>query len=593
MKHNRLYKIFGVLIVTVMILTACAPTVSQPIATPPTAVPPTQGAAPTAVPPTAVPPTAVPPTAVPPTTAPAKNTIIIGTTDKIASLDPADAYAVHDWEILLNVNDGLLRFKPGTTDLEPVLATAMPVISSDGLTYTFTLKDGVKFADGTALDATMYAAQLNRLLTIGPTCPNDVADSLAIPFVKSIEAPDAKTIVFTLKVPVAFFPQILALPPYVTSDPKTFTADQCVLFPTAPIYGTGAWYISQYNQSEQMVLEPNPYYTGDLKPQIDQTIIKFYSDPNTMSLAVQSGEIDVAWRILSPEQLTPLKSVSGLTVGDVNGGGIRFLVINHTMAPTNDPNVGKAIASAIDRNAIVDTVYGGNVLPLYSMVPPGFLGATEAFDTTYTSPNLDEAKKYLEASGYSASNPLKLDVWYPPEHYGASTVAAMQLIKTQLEATGEIQVNLQAQEWSTYITSLTGGKAYPVGILGWFFDYPDSSNYLDPFVYNKGEGTNVTVPQEGSSYGIPITGTFGTDATNLVALLNQADTETDQTKRADLYKQAQQISADMVLTVPLYFVAEHVVYRSNIQGSSAFAYPEVLNIGPTIELWYSLLTKTP
>jgi peptide/nickel transport system substrate-binding protein len=592
MKHNRLYKIFGVLIVTVMILTACAPATSQPT-TPPTAVPPTQGAAPTAVSPTKVPPTAVPPTAVPPTTAPSKTTIIIGTTDKIASLDPADAYSVHDWEIILNVNDGLLRFKPGTTDLEPVLATALPTISSDGLTYTFTLKDGIKLADGTPLDATMYAAQLNRLLTIGSTCPNDVADSLAVPFVKSIEAPDAKTIVFTLKVPVAFFPQILALPPYVTSDAKIFPADQCVLFPTAPVYGTGPWFISQYNQSEQMVFEPNPYYTGDMKPQVDQIIIKFYSDPNTMSLAVQSGEIDVAWRILSPEQLTPLKSVSGLTVGDVNGGGIRFLVINHTMAPTNDPNVGKAIASAIDRNAIVDTVYGGNVSPLYSMVPPGFLGASEAFDTTYTSPNLDEAKKYLEASGYSASKPLKLDVWYPPEHYGASTVAAMQLIKTQLEATGEIQVNLQAQEWSTYVTSLTGGKAYPVGILGWFFDYPDSSNYLDPFVYNKGEGTNVTVPAEGSSYGTPISGTFGTDATNLVNLLNQADTETDLAKRADLYKQAQQISADMVLTVPLYFVAEHVVYRSSIKGSSAFVSPEALNIGPTIELWYSLLTKTP
>lgn len=590
MKHNRWFKISTLLIAASMILAACAPAATATTA-------PTQAVAPTTAPTQAVAPTTAPTQAVAPTTAPTtaptKTTIIIGTTDKIASLDPADAYAVHDWEIILNVSDGLLRFKPGTTDLEPVLATALPTISSDGLTYTFTLKDGIKFADGSPLDATSYVAQLNRLLTIGPTCPNDVADSLAVPFVKSIEAPDAKTIVFTLKAPVAFFPQILALPPYVTSDAKTFPADQCALFPTAPIYGTGAWFISQYNQSEQMVLEPNPYYTGDLKPQVDQIIIKFYSDPNTMSLAVQSGEIDVAWRILSPEQLTPLKSISGLTVGDVNGGGIRFLVINHTMAPTNDPNVDKAIASAIDRNAIVDTVYGGNVLPLYSMVPPGFLGAEDTFDTTYTSPNLDEAKKYLEASGYSASKPLKLDVWYPPEHYGASTVAAMQLIKTQLEATGEIQVNLQAQEWSTYITSLTGGKAYPVAILGWFFDYPDSSNYLDPFVYNKGEGTNVTVPQEGSSYGIPITGTFGTDATNLVNLLNQADTETDQTKRADLYKQAQQISADMVLTVPLYFVAEHVVYRSNIQGSSAFAYPEVLNIGPTIELWYSLLTKTP
>jgi peptide/nickel transport system substrate-binding protein len=595
MKSNRLLKVFGVVIVAVMILTACAPAATS------TTVPPTQAAAPTTPPTQAAAPTTPPTQAAAPTTAPTtaptvaagKTTIIIGTTDKIASLDPADAYAVHDWETIMNVNDGLLRYKPGVTDLEPVLATALPTISSDGLTYTFTLKDGIKFADGTPLDATSYAAQLNRLLTIGPSCPNDVADSLAVPFVKSIEAPDAKTIVFTLKSPVAFFSQILAVSPYFTADPNIFPADQCVLFPPAPIYGTGPWYISQYNASEQMVFEPNPYYTGDLKPQVDQIIVKYYSDPNTMALAVQSGEIDVAWRILSPEQLTPLRSVSGLTVGDINGGGIRFLVINHTMAPTNDPNVDKAIASAIDRNAIVDTVYGGNVSPLYSMVPPGFIGANEAFDTTYTSPNLDAAKKYLEASGYSASNPLKLDVWYPPEHYGASTVAAMQLIKTQLEATGEIQVNLQAQEWSTYITALVQGKSYPVGILGWFFDYPDSSNYLDPFVYNRGEGTNVTVPQEGSTYGVPITGTFETDATNLVNLLNQADVETDLTKRADLYQQAQQVAADMVLTVPLYFVSEHLVYRSNIHGSSSYAAAETLNVGPTIELNYSLLSKTP
>jgi peptide/nickel transport system substrate-binding protein len=227
------------------------------------------------------------------------------------------------------------------------------------------------------------------------------------------------------------------------------------------------------------------------------------------------------------------------------------------------------------------------------MVPPGFLGAAESYDTIYASPNLDAAKKFLEASGYSASNPLKLDVWYPPEHYGASTVAAMQLIKTQLEATGEIQVNLQAQEWSTYITALSSGKSYDVGILGWFFDFPDSSNYLDPFVYNKGMGTNVTVPGSGSTTGVPITNTFGTDATQLVSLLSQADIELDIAKRTALYQQAQDLAANMVLTVPLYFVAEHVVYRANIHGSTSFGATDTLNIGPNIEFNYSLLSKTP
>jgi peptide/nickel transport system substrate-binding protein len=569
MKHNRWFQISAIFIAASMVLAACAAPTATPVST--TAA--TQGAA--------------------PTTAPGKTTVIIGTTDTIASLDPADAYAVRDWELIKNTGRTLVSWAPGELKLQPDLATDMGTISADSLTYTFTLVDGVKFGDGTPLDATLYAAQLNRLLTIGPTCPNDVADSLAVPYVDSITAPDAKTIVFKLKQPTAFFIQILATAPYVPSDPKTFTADACNLFPTAPIYGVGPWYISQYTPKEQIVLDPNPYYNGDLTPQSDQIIVRYYSDPNTMALAVQNGEIDVAWRFLSSDQITALKKISDLTVATIDGGGIRFLVLNHTMAPTNDPNVDKAIASAIDRNAIADTVYQGTVEPLYSMVPSGFLGAEKIFDTVYAAPNIDEAKKYLEASGYSASNPLQLDIWYPPEHYGASTAAVMELIKSQLEATGEIQVNLQSQEWSTYVTNLTGGQAYAVGILGWFFDYPDSSNYLDPFVYNKGEGTNVTVPQSGSTYGVPITGTFGADATKLVNLLTQADTVTDQNQRATLYQQAQQLTADLVLTVPLFFVAEHVTYRSNIHGDPNFASPETLNIGPNIEFWYSVISKTP
>jgi peptide/nickel transport system substrate-binding protein len=544
-------------------------------------------ATPTAVPPTAPAATAAPTTA--PTTAPTKApvTIIIGTTDKIASLDAADAYATHDWEVLKNISDGLLTWKPGTTDLEPDLATDMGKISSDGLTYTFTLKDGIKFGDGTPLTATVYAAQLNRLLTIGPKCPNDVADTLAVPYVKSITAPDDKTIIFQLTTPIAFFPQILAGAPYVVTDPKTFKADACNLNPTAPVYGVGAWYIDSYDPDVQMVFKPNPYYTGPLKPQSDQVIMKFYSDPNTMALAVQSGEIDVAWRILSPDQLTSLKSVSKLTVGTINGGAIRYLILNHTQKPFDDPNVLKAIASAVDRNEIADTVYGGQVNPLYSMVPPGFLGATDAFDTMYGAPNLDAAKKFLEASHYSASNPAKIELWYPPEHYGASTAAWMQVIKKQLEATGEMQVTLKAQEWSTYAPALTGGKAYGAGVLGWFFDYPDSSNYLDPFVFNRGEGTNITTPAEGSLTGIPI----NDKSKQLVDLLNKADIETDQVKRAELYKQAQDLYADLVVTLPLFYQAEHVVYQSNIKGSSAYATPETLNIGPNILFYYSLITK--
>jgi peptide/nickel transport system substrate-binding protein len=516
------------------------------------------------------------------------DTILIGTTDKVASLDAADAYSTRDWEVIKNISDGLITWKPGSTDLEPDLATDLGTVSADGLTYTFTLKDGIKFGDGTPLTATIYAAQLNRLLTIGPKCPNDVADTLAVPYVASITAPDAKTMVFKLTTPIAYFQQILAGAPYVATDPAIFKADACNLYPTAPVYGTGPWFISQYNADEQMVFEPNPYYTGAYKPQVKQVIVRFYSDPNTMALAVQSGEIDVAWRMMSPDQLTQLKSVANLKIGTINGGSIRYLILNHTMKPFDDPNVVKAVASLIDRNEISDTVFGGQVNPLYSMIPPGFLGANEAFDTTYSAPNLDAAKKFLEASGYSATNPVKITIMYPPEHYGASTAAWMQVIKKELESSGEIQVTLTAQEWSTYAPALTGGDSYEAGVLGWFFDYPDPSNYLDPFVYNGGEGTNVTAAEKGSLTGKPL----NDNADKLVKLLQQADIEQDNTKRADEYTQAQALYADQVVTLPLFYQAEHVVYNSNISGSANYATPETLNIGPNILFLYSMLSKS-
>jgi len=564
MKSTKWFLVTSLLIVASMILGACGP-----------------AATPTVAPPAAT---------EPPAASTPADTIIIGTTDTIASFDPADAYAVRDWEIIKNINEGLIKWKPGTSDqLVPALATDMPVISEDGLTYTFTLKDGIKFGDGTDLTAQIYADSINRLLTIGPDCPNGVAGALATPYVESASAPDAKTLVITLKQPVAYFLQILASATYTPANPNTFPADECLLFPEAPIYGTGPWFVSQYTQNEQIVFEPNPYYTGDLKPQVKQIIVRQFADPQTEALALQNGEIDIAWRFLGYELFGQLKDVAGIKAETINGGSIRYLILNHTMAPMDDPNVVKAIASAIDRNEISDTVYGGQVNPLYSMVPPGFLGATEIFDTMYASPNLDKAKEFLAASGYTEANPLQLEMWYPPEHYGAETAAWMQVIQKQLEATGAIKVTLQAQEWSTYVTALTGGESYAVGVLGWFFDYPDPSNYLEPFVYNGGEGTNVSLAAEGSDYGEPINET----AQNLVDLLGQAAVETDLTKRADLYKQAQEVYAELVVTLPLFYNPEYIVYRDNIHGADQFGTPETLNIAGTIEFNYALLSKTP
>lgn len=585
MKTKFMYVFLAALMILSLALTACQP---EAAATPePAAEEPAAAAEEAAEEPAAEEAAAEEPAVEEAAPASDPDTIIIGTTDKIASLDSGDAYATRDWELIKNVNDGLLNWKPGTTEIEPDLATDLGTVSEDGLTYTFTLKEGIVLADGTPVTATMYAAQLNRLLTIGPSCPNDVADALAIPYIASIEAPDDMTMVFTLHQPIAYFRNLLATAPFVMSDPKLFPEDECVLYPEAPIYGTGAWFISQYNPDEQLVLEPNPYYTGAYPAQVKQIIIRQYSDPNTMSLAVQSGEIDIAWRFLSPDQITSLQDIEDLSIGTIAGGSIRFLVMNLTMAPTDDPNVVKAIASIIDRDEISDTVFGGQVEPLYSMIPPGFLGANEAWDDMYASPDLDAAVAYLADSGYTADNPLELTLMYPPEHYGASTAAWMEIIQKQIESTGVVNVTLKDQEWSTYVPALTGGQAFNVGVLGWFFDYPDPSNYLDPFVYNGGMGNNITAPSDDNPNGVGINDT----ASELTDLLVKADVELDDDARIELYRQAQELYADLSGNIPLFFSAEHIIYRPNISGTAEQATPETLNIGGNVLFYYSMLQK--
>jgi len=428
----------------------------------------------------------------------------------------------------------------------------------------------------------MYAEQLNRLLTIGPDCPNAVAATLATPFIESIEAPDDATMVFNLSTPIAFFQELMATATFMPTHPDSFPLDECVLFPEAPIHGVGPYYISEYTPSEQTVLTANPNYTGALPPQTPTIIVRYFSDPQTMALAAQNNEIDVAWRLLGPELVSELEDAGNLSVGTIDGGSIRYLILNYGIAPMDDINVRKAVAASVDRDEISDVVFGGQVSPLYSQVPPGFLGATEAFDDAYASPDVDAALGYLAESGYTVDNPLELELWYPPEHYGATTADWMAVIEQQLEATGAINVTLQAQEWSTYVTALTGGEAYPAGVLGWFFDFPDTSNYLDPFVVNEGLGTNVT-----DADNTPINDA----AAQLLSLLEEAAIETDGDARSALYEEAQEIYADLAVTLPLFFEAEHVVYPSTVSGDAMYASPETLNIGPNLEFYYSLLTK--
>ncbi|GAB4480168.1 MAG: ABC transporter substrate-binding protein [Anaerolineae bacterium] len=486
-------------------------------------------------------------------------TVIIGTTDQINSLDFADAYSVHDWELFRNVNRGLMGFVPGTVDIIPEVAADFPEISEDGLTYTFTIEPGWKYPDGTDLVAGDFARGITRALTLeGEVSP------LVLPYVASVEAPDDQTLVITLNSPRGDFLQIVSSTPYMPIPEGAFPDNEIVEFPET-LYGVGPWQITSYTVNEQVVLERNPNYKeGFPEGAPERVIIRYFEDPTQMSLAVENGEIDVAWRTLGPVEAARLGDVEGLTLYNTGGGGIRYLVPNHAMEPFNNKAVRQALAYLIDRDEIIDRAVQGRNDPLYSQVPPGFLGATEAFRERYDSPNIEAAEELLAAEGYSADNPLVFDLWYPPEHYGTHAAQIFQVLEEQFERTPLIQVNLQVQEWSTYVSALTGGE-YPIGYLGWFFDYPDTSNYLDPFAQSAAS------PFLGISYA----------SEEMDSLLAEAAATDDQDERVALYEQAQALYAEDVVTIPLTIETEYAVFNnSRIAG---------VTIGPALIFNYELI----
>jgi peptide/nickel transport system substrate-binding protein len=250
------------------------------------------------------------------------DTIIIGTTDEVNSLDAQDAYATHDWEILKNTGVPLLAYEPGESKLILGTAADFPEVSADGKTYTFKLKEGIKFADGTPLTAQDYVRAWQRFGLEGQV------SGLVQLYVDDVKAPDDQTVVYQLNAPYGFFPALAAAAPFIPSNPNQFPIDAINQFP-AKLDGIGPYRMVSYTPGEQMVLEANPNYFGDAPP-IPNVIVRYFADPTTMSNAVEIGEIDVAWRILGPVEAVRLQSVAGLTVEKINAPSLRYLVFNHT-----------------------------------------------------------------------------------------------------------------------------------------------------------------------------------------------------------------------------------------------------------------------
>jgi len=319
--------------------------------------------------------------------------IILGTTDKITVLDPAKTYDFYTWEVFHNIGEGLLKYKPGTTELMPGIAKSYEV-SSDRREYTFKLREGLKFTDGAPLDAAAVKWSIDRVMKL------DLDPSwLVSAFVERVEVVDTYTVKFILKEPVSFFPALVATTPYIPISPKSFPEDK-VAEPTVGHYGP--YKIKKWVRDVELILEANLNYYGN-PPKSELFVVKFYKNAATMRLAVQTGEIDVAWKTLRPIDLIDLKAIGKQKILEVPGPYIRYIVIRCNKPPFDDVHLRKAIAAALDRQRICEEAYKGTVKPLYSMVPMGMWSHIDAF-------KLDTVKIIPSSLNYG-THPPTMEIW--------------------------------------------------------------------------------------------------------------------------------------------------------------------------------------
>ncbi len=462
--------------------------------------------------------------------------LVSGTTDTVTNLDPAGNYDFGSFSADVNIYDQLMGFENGPK-LQPVLATKCFAVGGNK-TWRCNLRRGVTFHDGSAFDSADVKHTFDRVVRIND--PSGISSLLGN--LKSTKTNGKYAVTFNLKSPQSTWPLILSTGAgHIV--PSSYPATKLQANDQEQI-GTGPYQLTKYTQGQQAVYEPFDEYWGP-KARNDGLIVRTYAKSSTMKLAIERGEIDMAFQSFTPTELASLRKAKGLRVYSGTGAEIRYLALNVTREPTNNIAVRRALAYAFPRQAIASRVYRGDVKPLYSMPPAGLPGHIDAFASRYgRAPNLAAAKRSLQNAGLDT--PFPIELWWTPTHYGDASADEYAEIKRGLEKNGVFKVTLKSTEWAQYSDAL--GRQYNAFQLGWFPDYADVENYVVPFYRSDTFTAN---------------GYNSKKMENLIKASLAAKTES---KRFAIYRQIQQLAAADVPIIPYWQASMIAAGRSNVRG---------------------------
>lgn len=484
----------------------------------------------------------------------AGGTFVFGRGGDSVALDPAIVTDGESLKVTKNIFDTLIDYEDTSTKIQPALATEWK-ISDDGLTYTFTLRDGVTFHDGTPFNAEAVVFNFERWMDpkhefhtggdfeyYAAMFSGYKGDEGHV--IKEVKAVDEHTVQFTLNRPQGPFLQNLAMSPFGIASPtavKKF-GDKFLENPV----GTGPFVFQEWKRKDSITLVKNPNFWMEGYPKLDKVIFKSIPDNTARFTALQSGEID-AMDGMNPDDADIVKSSSDFQLILRPSMNVGYLGFNVNQEPLNNPKVRVALSHAVNKEGLISAFYNGMAEPAKNPMPPSIWGYNDNIqDYPY---DLEKAKQLLAEAGYPDG--FKVEFWAMPvpRPYMPDGKKIAEAIAADLRKIG-VETEIITMDWAQYLEQTKQGKQ-GIFLLGWTGDNGDPDN----FIYVLLDKDNIG----GSNRSF-----YGDE--ELHEILIKAQSLTDQAERTKLYEQAQEIIHRDAPWVPLVHSTPALAAKNTVKN---------------------------
>ncbi|MEZ6186948.1 MAG: ABC transporter substrate-binding protein [Planctomycetota bacterium] len=487
---------------------------------------------------------------------PGLKTLVFGRGQESVTLDPANATDGESVKVIVNVFDTLVRYAEGSTQVEPSLAEKWDV-SEDRLTWTFTLREGATFHDGSPVDAEAVVFSMERQRD--PEHPFHQGEFVywndQFGAVRSVEASDPRTVVFQLSEPFVPFLQNLAMfsasivcPSEFTRLQEAGTKDVGAAFAIAPV-GSGPFKFKEWRPSEALILEAFDAYWGG-RPKLDEVIFRAIGDNNSRLQLLKKGELH-GMDGINPADVQGLEQEDSIELHLLKpGSNTAYLAFNNLKEPFTDPRVRRACAMALNLEKVASSLYYGLAVPAKNLLPPTIRGYNDALPAR--EQDKEGAKKLLAEAGFPDGFESTVWVFTNPRPYMPQPSKTAQYVKNALAQIG-VKVEVVTKEWASYLEEVEKAE-HDMAFMGWSSDNGDPDNFL--YVLLSKHST-----KEGSASNISF---YRSDM--VTTLLEDARKEFDPAQRDALYQKAQAQIYEDVPMVPLVHNVFVVAMRKEVKG---------------------------